>query len=698
MPIMTKMRDNMPTILLLLVFAFIAMIVFEWGMDYLGLKTQSSTVLGAINGKKIYYAEFADLVRAASESQKARTGKEPEEEDLRAIREQVWNQVVTQAIVGEEIDRFGIMATDEEILDWVRGDSPPEFLVRQFRDSTGAFNRAAYEQALADPRNSQIWVQVEQALRQQRKQEKLQSLLFASVRVTEGEIQQRFIDQNTRIQAEYAFFDPNRLVADSLVEVGEKELRRYYDEHQADYRVAATRKLKYVLFSDSPSKSDSQTVYDELLELKRQALAGADFLDLLNTYSEIPLSDAYFKHAELSFAKETAVFDAKVGGIIGPVADFDGYHLMKVFADRQGKDQFIRASHILLRLEAGKDSSEAWKLARELKKSLAAGDEFSSLAAVYSKDPGSAARGGDLGWFGKGRMVKEFEEAAFRAKVGQVVGPVKTQFGLHIIKVTGRSKREVKIADIYLSVKASPQTRNDAYEDAADFSYVARKGEFENEAKLSKYAVRETQPFPKGGVVPGIGLNEAVSTFAFENDLGDISEPMQVQGGYAVLMIAEKNDEGIRPFEEVKEAIRPRLLREKKMEKAGQMAKELHSTLTPKDSLSAIKQAMTTVVVEKTPSFAPNTSIGGIGRDNAFVGVCLGLEAGKISKPFEGVRGYYIVRLLSKTEFDSTTYNAQHDILRDQILSEKKTRFLTEWVEGLKKKADIEDYRDRFYR
>ncbi|MEE9225101.1 MAG: peptidylprolyl isomerase [Bacteroidota bacterium] len=697
MPIMTKMRDNMGTIILILVAAFVGMIVFEWGMDYLGLGTQSTNVLGAINGQEIYYAEFAELVRNAAENQKAQTGKEPEEEDLRVIREQVWDQLVTQVLLGAEIDRLGITATDEEILDWVRGDSPPEFLARQFQDSTGALNRAAYEQALADPRNSQIWVQVESMLRQQRKQEKLQSLLFALVRVTESEIRRRFIDQNIRMEAEYALFDANRLIPDSLVELSGKDLRRYYDEHQVDYRVAATRKLKYVLLSDRPSKADSQAVHDELLDLKRQALAGADFVDLLETYSEIPFTDAFFKHGELSFAKETLVFDAKVGEIVDPVADFDGYHLMKVLADRRGKDEFIRGSHILLRFERAADSLKTWELAKELKKFLAAGEEFSTLAIVHSKDPGSAARGGDLGWFGKGRMVKEFEEAAFKARVGQVVGPVKTQFGLHLIKVRGRSKREVKIADIFMSLKASPRTRNEAYEDAADFAYISRKGEFEKEAKLSNYAVRETAPFAKGGVIPGIGANETISAFAFENDLGDISEPIRIQGGYSVFMIAEKNDERIKPFEEVEEAIRPRLLREKKIEKVGQMAKDLHASLGPEDSLSVLKKAAPSVMVQRTPPFTPNISIGGIGRDNVFLGVSLGLEVGKTSKPFEGSRGYYVVRLLSKTEFDSTTYNAQHDILRDQILSEKKTRFLTEWIEDLKKKADIEDFRDRFY-
>lgn len=698
MPIMTRMRDNMPTILLILVVAFVAMIVFEWGMDYLGLTARSSTVIGEINGEKIYYSEFADLVRAASENRKAQTGKEPAEDDLRTIRDQVWNQLVTQAVVSREIDRLGLKATDEEILDWVRGDNPPEFLARQFRDSTGAFNRTAYEQALADPRNSKIWVQVENALRQQRKQEKLQSILFASVRVTENEIRQRFIDQNTKMEAEYAYFDPNRLVPDSLVEVTDKDLRRYYGEHRQEYRVGETGKLKYVIFSDKPSRADSQAVYNDLDDLKPQAGAGADFLDLLKTYSEIPYSDVFFRHGELGYAREMEVFDAKVGEIVGPVADMDGYHLIKVLADRQGKEEFVRASHILLPEGEGSDSASPRPLVEKVQRELASGADFAELAKTYSQDPVSAARGGDLGWFGRGRMVKEFEEAAFRAKGGRVVGPVRTQYGLHFIKVTGRSRREVKIADIFMSLKASPQTRNKAYEDGADFSYIARKSEFEKEAKLLNYKVQETTSFTKGGVIPGIGPNEAVSKFTFENGDGDISDPIQIQDGYGVFMVAAKTEEGFKPFEQVKESIRPRVVHEKKMEKVAETAEDVRASLGPSDSLSVLMGTAPSVIVRKTSSFNPNTSIGGVGRDNAFVGVCLGLSVGEVSKPFEGTFGYYIVRLLSRTPFDSTSYKEQHDVLRERILSDKKTRFMTEWVESLKKQADIEDFRDQFYR
>ncbi|AWO73773.1 MULTISPECIES: peptidylprolyl isomerase [Geobacillus] len=93
----------------------------------------------------------------------------------------------------------------------------------------------------------------------------------------------------------------------------------------------------------------------------------------------------------------------------------------------------IRASHILVKDE---------KTAKEVKAKLDKGEDFSKLAKEYSQDPGSASNGGDLGWFGPGKMVKEFEEAAYKLKVGEVSDPVKTDYGYHIIKVTDKEKKK----------------------------------------------------------------------------------------------------------------------------------------------------------------------------------------------------------------------------------------------------------------
>jgi hypothetical protein len=176
------------------------------------------------------------------------------------IREQVWRTTWSQQLVGgspsarHHRKRSGLV-------DWVRGENPPEDLRRGFVDSTGQFRRDMYEQFLAtpnqfvrdpegrDPDFGSKWLkQYETNLRQRRIQEKLQSVVLASVRVTEGEIRERFVDQSQRYTALYAPFDAAQLVPDQDVQISDADLKTYYDENLDQYRVEATRKLQYILF------------------------------------------------------------------------------------------------------------------------------------------------------------------------------------------------------------------------------------------------------------------------------------------------------------------------------------------------------------------------------------------------------------------------------------------------------------------
>lgn len=697
MPIMTRMRDSMPVILIGLVIAFVLTIIFEWGMDYLGLKSTQVNHVGEINGRTVTYEEFTELVRQASENQRAQTNNEPDENQLAQIRDQVWNNLVNQTLLEEEMRRMGIAVTDEEIIEWVTGPNPPQFLKQQFTDSLGVFNRAAYDNAIQNPQNREVWVTVERMLRQQRAQEKLQSVLFASVRATEADVMRRFIEQNVKFDAEYILFDPNRLVKDEEVEVTDADIKKFYKDHAEEYKVEETRKLKYVLFSDAPSAQDTQNVLADLEDILKQVRQGADFVESASLYGKVESSDAFFKRGELSQAKENAIFSAKVGEIIGPIADFDGYHLVKILDEREGKDEFIRASHILISLN-DKDSTEALRKAREVLAAAKRGEKFDDLAVKHSQDPGSAKRGGDLGWFGKGRMVKEFEDAAFKAKVGQIVGPVKTQFGYHIIKVVGKSKRELKIADIGLPVKPSSQTRSNVYQKAQDFAYVAKNDGFSESASQLGLKELETPPFTKNAAIPGIGIHQTVSKFAFNGKLGDISDVISVTGGYLVCMIAEIKPAGIKRLDEVKDAIKPRVIREKKMEKVRKLAEEIRSAIQPTDSLGAAILGHSELRVQRTGPFSPAGFVPGVGRDLVFVGAASALEVGEVSKPVESVRGYYIIKLIDRTAIDSTAYQAQRANLMTQIAQEKRNRFVSEWLEHLKKNADIVDNRDLLFR
>lgn len=693
---MTKMRDNMPTILILLVVAFVLTIVFEWGMDYLGLATRRYDNVGVINHRKISYQEFVELVRQKSEQEKSQTGKEPDENALNRIRDEVWNSLITQTLVDQEIERLGIDVPDQEIVDWVKGENPPEFLYRQFLDSNGNFNRAAYEAAIADPRNKEIWIQIEQGLKKQRMQEKLQSVILASVRVPESELYEKFIEQNQKFNIEYIFFDPNKFVSDEEANVTDADVEKYYNQHSAEFKTEPTRKLKYVKFVEVPSSKDTQSVVAELEDVLNKVRAGADFMELMNTYSESPATEIFYKHGELSQIKEEKLFSARVGEIVGPYTDFDGYHLTKILEERTGSDEFVRASHILINIQ-GNDSVTALSEAKNILVKIQKGEDFATLAKQYSKDPGSAEKGGDLGWFGKGRMVKPFEDACYKAQVNQVVGPVKTQFGYHIIKLTGKSKREIKIADIVIPVKVSSETRSIIYQNAQDFRYLAQENGFIKEAEVAKFQVLETPPFTKDGIIPGLGKHPALTRFAFSKDLGDISEVFPIPEGYGVFMISEIKKGGIRPLSELKESLKPRVLREKKLKMLADKVVKFRNELSESDPLQKLSEKYTDLKVQTSGQFSLIAGIPGIGRDLKLNGALLNLKPNVVSKPIEGSRGYYIVKILEKTEIDSTAYNSQKDMLKKQILQTKKSQFISEWLEQLKQKADIEDNRDLFF-
>ncbi len=710
MPIMTRMRESMPVILFGLLIAFLITIVFEWGMDYLGIRGGHGDVIGKINGKKVTYREFNDLLKSLTDNAKAQSGKEPDEELLKTIRDQAWQALVTQNIVEEQIKRLGLKVTDQELIDWVRGANPPEDLRRNFVDSTGQFRRDVYEQFLSDPNQflrdpngrdpayGTKWLaDYEKGLRQRRLNEKLQSLVLASVRVGEGEIRRRFLDQTQKASASFALFDASA-VTDQDVQVSDADLRAYYDENIEQFKTEASRKLKFVVFQEKASAADSSMKRKDIDDAAAQARSGTDFLQLVTMYSDRPDSGAWFRHGELMPNVEAAVFSAKAGELVGPIADADGYRLVKVLEERPSSGEYIRASHILLPVQGQPDTSAVKRKAEEIAREARRGADFAALARENSSDQGNASRGGDLGWFTHGRMVAQFEKAAFAAKVGDVAGPVRTPFGWHIIKVTGRDKRELKLVTITSRIEPSSQTKNDLLDRARDFAYNARSSEFAKEAQQTGLEVREAQVQEKSTMVPGLGVNETIVKWAFADKVGSISEPYTQGGSDVVVAVAEAKDAGVRPFDEVKESLRPAAMRKKKLEKTMQQAADARSRLSPSDSLPRLEQVEPSVKVQHTGEFVIGAGAPGVGRDPAFQGVVEKIDPGKISTPVQGQRGAYLIEVSTRTPFDSSAYVSQRELLQSRMVQEKKTRFLNEWLAKLRESADIEDHRDLFFR
>ena len=353
-----------------------------------------------------------------------------------------------------------------------------------------------------------------------------------------------------------------------------------------------------------------------------------------------------------------------------------------------------RASHILIN-NMGSDEKNLEE-ANKVYSELIAGADFEKIAIEKSGDPGSGSKGGDLGWFGKGAMVPEFEKAVFSGAVGVVQKPVKTNYGYHIIKVTAKSSSKYVVEKIISPIQTSATTIDANLNSAQDFAYVADKNGFEKEAKLMNYNLQESSAFVKEAYsVPGIGANKRLVDFAFENGLNTISEVYKVSNGYVVCRISEVINEGAKPFDEVKSLIQPLVIREKKYLIAKDYAVKIKTQIG--GDLFKAKSINQKLLVDTTGQFSPNGSIPNIGRDYAVIHAAEKAELNKVTDPVRGFRGQFILKVTERSSFDSAAYSIQRNSIRDQMMQEKRSTYVNQWLEKLKKDADIEDKRYVFF-
>lgn len=222
----------------------------------------------------------------------------------------------------------------------------------------------------------------------------------------------------------------------------------------------------------------------------------------------------------------------------------------------------VRARHILLRLapDASEEESTALRQrAIDLRKRALDGEDFAELAREHSEDS-TAAVGGDLGFFGRGVMTPPFEEAAFALQPGETSDIIKTQFGLHVIRVDERKEAQTRTLDeVRDEVRSAVQKREarkvtlskveEAFEKLLDGTALATVG--------SEYgiAVAETAPFGQNELIPDLGYQPKIAEAAFALDEGELSEIMNLDNGYLVFQVARRVPSRIPPLAEIRERV-----------------------------------------------------------------------------------------------------------------------------------------------
>jgi len=711
---MNKMRDRMPLIIIILIVAFLGTIVLQWGMDYLGLHSSEKIVFAKINGVEVQYSEFETLLqRQVDQMREQNKGKDVDDATYQQIKDQVWTYLVQQTLKEQEMRRLGITVSDDEIRDWVynQPETLPDWLKNNFIDSLGVFHPEALQGAIQEPQNKSKWVEIEQYLKKILLDQKLNIQVTASAFIPEEDVLQKYKDENIKANFNYILLDVNTITDSNLYAVTDQDMKKYYDEHKDDFKQEEATKFKYVVFPDVPTLDDSLNIKKllevNIKEMRNSNIEDSSLIKLVNDLSSTPYNNEFQKSSAFGKGALDFLFSAKQNDVSNLIIDQDAYKIIKMLDSKEGEDTYINASHILINF--GTDTAAAKKKAEDILSKVKKGEKFNSLAAQFSEDPSAKQNEGNLGWFTKGQMVKEFEDACMKANVGDVVGPIKTQFGFHIIKIGGKSKKEFKVAEIKKPVTASARTKEIARKRAADFMKEVEKSEgsflscgavkkvtIDTLAKMFNLAVMPTPEISKNGFVPGAGQNNNIINFGLSNSTGKLFGPVKVQSGYGVYMITDKISEGYKNFDSIKiSQIKPKLQQKKKFEALVTIANDIKNKIQNGD-LASLKTQYPQYTYDAADSVSISKPDQKLGMDYNVYNTVLSMKQGEISAPIKGTRGYYIVKLNTITQFNEQDYLVKQMDIRKQMLQTKQQSIVQDWLTNLQNASDIVDNRDRY--
>lgn len=370
-------------------------------------------------------------------------------------------------------------------------------------------------------------------------------------------------------------------------------------------------------------------------------------------------------------------------------------------------DRYFKAAEAKLRyVEFKKDPTandslgikqQIESIAQEIKDSV----PFAELAMNLSED-GSAQQGGDLGWFGKGKMVKEFDEAAFAlADSGDVSEPVETQFGWHLIMKTGEREQdgneEIRASHILIKFKPSGQTVSDVQNAAQSFIEETKSSGFEQAASDLGLEVQSTGAFPKGANAGSMGQEPKANEFAFSNDVGTVSGIIENATRVVVAQVESYRPEGIRGIEESFGRASSDLTQKKLMDRAFAKASEIYDLVLGGTSL---EEASEQLVAEYgvTDMISRKGTIRKLGRDPNFLGVAFTLSSeNPISGPIMTGKGAAVIKFLDRQAANLQGFASEQDTIKEQLLGSYRQKAYQQWFGKLQDASDVKDYRDQLY-
>ncbi|MCC3153421.1 SurA N-terminal domain-containing protein [Hymenobacter sp. BT770] len=689
----------------------VGMLLFIVGGDLVGGKNRlfnrNDQVVGEVAGQKVELADYNNALEQAKQAFIAQQQRQPDEQALGYLRDQAWNQTIYRLAFQPEWEKLGLTVSDDELVDMVQGDNINSGIKQAFTDQkTGQFDKARLIEYLKNldklpPENQAAWHNFEANLPAERLANKYNALLKNSVYVTTAEAKRYDTSQGTKATVKYLFV-PYASISDSAVKVTDAQLQAYLDKNQSKYKVEDGRSVEYITIPVVPSKEDSASVKTSIAELATQfASAPVDSLFVMQN-SEQPYNKAFRSPADLpeQLRKQLPLAQGKV---YGPYAENGTYSLYKVTGVSTGKQAAARASHILIKPEGTTPEAKAAAKAKaqDILNKIKAGADFAALARQFGTD-GTKEQGGDLGWFGQGRMVPEFEKAIFGATApGLLPNVVETSFGYHVIKITAApTKQTYQVAEVKKSITPSDATREAAYAKAQQLKGEATDLEsFRKLVTKDKTLVKqEAKNLDRSArTVNNLQNARELVRWAFgfnqngaETKVGDISEVYEMGDQYVIAALTDERAKGTATVTNLKPELSALVRNE---EKAKQIMAKLPKAGTLEEMAS--KYGPTAQVGTAADVVMGQGNLTNVGFEPLAVGKAFALKPGQKSAPIQGEQGVLVVEPVSVTP--PATPNTNLKAVQQQLAQQRAQQQDGKIYEAIKAHANVKDSRTKFF-
>ncbi len=477
----------------------------------------------------------------------------------------------------------------------------------------------------------------ERSVREELMLGKLQAIVAASVDIPDSEVEKSYREQAERAAIRYLQLPSSRYQAE-VQNPAPAELATFFESRRDDFRLPEQRVVDYLLVDSVKIRAKMSFEPGEL--------------------------DRYYREH---------------------VADF-------------AEPEQVRARHILLKVDDKRSAIQAERELANARQRLDRGESFEQLAGELSEDPGSKARGGDLGYFARGRMIKEFEEAAFGAEPNSIVGPIRTSFGFHLIQVLDkRAGGDRPFAEVEAQVRArlaAERADGEAERRAGELAARIEKEKLESEAQWQALADGDavtfltTPAFGKDDVVPGIGRGTAFSSSAFALETGKVSPPVKTPRGFALLRVKEVKAPRLPELADVEAKVRASWTREKMIDRAFAELSRARGELAAGKSLDDIAKSFG-LEPRDSGEFGATGTVPGLGAVPEVGRLAMSLGVGQVGGPVRTPAGAVLFEVASRRSFDPAAFAAEKATTRANLERSEVNRLLGSLLDQKKREQKV---------